>query len=190
VAIARIPEAAPEEFTLAVTQLLAARLRPEIELGPAPAPRRAAPFATAFGAELISDGVELGSARFVLLHDPAGQDAWQGQWRVVSYVRATLDPEIAADGMLGQVSWTWLIDALEANQAGHHGAGGTVTRVISDSHGELADREPESDLEIRASWSPDSQLDRHLLAWADLLSQACGLPPLPSGVSSLPRPAR
>ena len=43
---------------------------------------------------------ELGTGRLVLLHDPAGHEAWQGTFRVVTYVRAELEPEMAADPLL------------------------------------------------------------------------------------------
>ena len=39
------------------------------------------------------------------------------------------------------------------------------------------------DIELRASWTPDSSLVRnHLEAWADMVCTFAGLPPLPDGV--------
>ena len=32
---------------------------------------------------------------------------------MIAYVRAELDPEIAADPLIGQVGWSWLTEALE-----------------------------------------------------------------------------
>ena len=60
------------------------------------------------------DGDEIGSGRFVLLYDPAGQDGWAGPFRVIAYLRAELEPEIAADPLIGQVGWSWLTEALDA----------------------------------------------------------------------------
>ena len=46
----------------------------------------------------------------------------------------------------------------------------------------------ETDLEIRASWSPDSaDLANHIAAWLALVEKSSGLMPLPDGVSALSR---
>ena len=37
-------------------------------------------------AEVERDGVEIGSGRFVVLHDPDGQEGWRGDTRVVAPV--------------------------------------------------------------------------------------------------------
>ena len=44
----------------------------------------------------------------MLLHDPAGNDAWDGHFRCVTFARADIEPEMATDPMLGAVGWTWL----------------------------------------------------------------------------------
>ncbi len=55
------------------------------------------------------DGEEdLADGRLVLLHDPAGHDAWHGTFRLVTLVRAELEPEMAADPLLPDVCWSWL----------------------------------------------------------------------------------
>ncbi|MFE9426284.1 DUF3000 domain-containing protein [Kitasatospora sp. NPDC006697] len=171
-------ESAPIGFTAAVQALAAARVRPEVRLSPTPAPRRLAPFAWAVTAEVEVDGEELADGRFVLLHDPAGQEAWQGEFRVVTMARAELEPEIAGDPMLGEVGWSWLMDALQAHGAGYAEPGGTVTHAASQYFGALADRTDSTELELRASWTPaDGRFERHLSAWADLLAVCAGLPP-------------
>jgi hypothetical protein len=55
-----------------------------------------------------------------------------------------------------------------------------VTRVASESFGSLSDRDAQSELEIRASWTPNSEknLVAHLQAWLDLLSMCAGLSPI------------
>jgi len=170
--------------------LRAARLRPEIQLEEVPAPGRIAPFSVALTGEVrprrAAGGAELSSGRFVVLHDPAGQDAWDGTLRVVTLLRAAVEDELAVDPLLSHVAWTWLEDALEEHGVAYRNLGGTVTRVISDTFGVLVEREGEVELELRASWTPrDPELANHLEAWGTLLCTGAGLPPLPEGVTVL-----
>jgi hypothetical protein len=116
---------------------------------------------------------------------------------VVTYVRAALEPEFASDPVLSDVGWSWLTDCLAAAGAAPTALGGTVTRVLSDCHGTLAERPPTVELEIRASWTADDAdgvvvggLLAHLQGWAALLGTVAGLPPLPEGVSALRRGLR
>ena len=127
------------------------------------------------------------TGRFVLLFDPAGQEAWEGTFRVVTLVRASLDPEAGADPMLCEAAWTWVGEALAEQGADVTALGGTVTRVLSQSFGSLAERRPEVEVEIRASWSPLGDKGAHLAAWSTILCTAAGLPPLPDGVTALGR---
>ena len=96
----------PEEFRAAVAQLRAARLRPEVFCEEMPAPQRIAPFASALSADVTVDGVDVGTGRIVLLHDPQGNDAWAGTFRCVAYARAEIDPEMANDPLLAEVGWS------------------------------------------------------------------------------------
>ena len=133
---------------------------------------------------------ELATGRLVLLHDPAGHEAWQGTFRVVTYVRAALELEMAADPLLPGVGWAWLIEALDGHGAAFVAASGTVTRVASESFGAIAGEKSSAQIEIRASWTPlDEAYDAHLLAWCDLLCTTAGLPPVPAGVVALPSAA-
>ncbi|MCD0483075.1 DUF3000 domain-containing protein [Streptacidiphilus sp. ASG 303] len=171
-------DARPAAFRDAVGALSAARLRPEVRLGSAPAPRRLAPYAHALTASVEVDGEELAEGRLVLLHDPAGHEAWQGSFRVVTLTRAELEPEMAGDPLLSEVGWAWLLDALGANAARYTEAGGTVTRCASQYFGALAERDSSTEIEVRASWTPaDGRFERHLAAWGDLLCACAGLPP-------------
>ncbi|MET4222873.1 hypothetical protein ABIC85_000092 [Oerskovia enterophila] len=185
--------AAPPDFLRALESVGRRRLRPEVRLQEVPAPGRIAPFALALTGEVTGpdgSGEDLATGRFILLHDPAGQEAWHGTFRVVTLVRATLEPEMATDPLLAEVAWTWLDDALAHSHADAVAEGGTVTRVLSESFGALAGQANDVDLEIRASWTPTStDLGAHLEAWSTLLCTAAGLPPLPDGVTSL-RPRR
>ena len=187
-----VPGEDSAEFTQALRDLRVARLRPEVRLTEVPAPSRIAPYAVAMTAEVVTaelpdEGDELASGRFVLLHDPSAPEPWDGVWRVVTFARAELEPELATDPALGGVGWSWLLDALAQHDAPYVAEGGTVTRVVSESFAGLADRPATVEMEIRASWTPTGpDLGVHLQAWADLLCMIAGLPPLPEGVVALP----
>ena len=182
----------PEEFRIAVAQLHAARLRPEVFCEEMPAPQRIAPYASALSADVTVDGDDVGTGRIVLLHDPQGNDAWEGSFRCVAYARAEIDPEMANDPLLAEVGWTWLTEALAAHGASYVAPSGTVTKVASESFGSMADEDATAQLEIRASWTPVGptgqplDLGPHAEAWGELLCTAAGLPPVPEGVSPLP----
>lgn len=168
------------------------RLRGEVRLTEVPAPARIAPYSVALSAEVVAgagdpDEDELASGRFVLLHDPAGQEAWDGTFRAVTLVRAALEPDMGADPLLCEAAWTWVTDALAELAVAHRALGGTVTRVVSQSFGTLADRPTQVEVEIRASWTAEGDLGEHLAAWATLLCTAAGLPPVPDGVTALGR---
>nr|WP_035766853.1 DUF3000 domain-containing protein [Arthrobacter sp. TB 23] len=200
----------PREFQSALTELRQAKCRGEIRLDEIPAPSRLAPFAVALGAEVFQAGPhrmpvhgpamaasagsepeELATGRFILLHDPNGSDLWDGTFRIVTYIRAQLEPEMGNDSLLGSVAWTWLVEALQNHGADYGSAGGTATRILSESYGTLTDRPDSIDIELRASWTPDSSMVRnHLEAWADMMCTFAGLPPLPDGVTSLPNRRR
>jgi Protein of unknown function (DUF3000) len=180
----------PEEFSRALAAIRAATPRPEVMLEETPAPQRLAPYAVALTADVISPldpDVEIGTGRLVLLHDPAGHEAWQGTFRLVTYVRAELEHEMASDPLLPGVGWAWLTESLDSHRAGFTAASGTVTRVASESFGAIAGEAASAQIEIRASWTPlDDAFDAHLLAWCELLCTTAGLPPVAPGVVSLP----
>lgn len=179
------PETAiPESFTRAVAAISAVVARPEIVLEDAPAPARLAPYAFALGGTVTRAGEEVATGRLILLHDPAGHEAWDGTFRLVTYVTAELESEIAGDPLLSAVGWSWLVDALDGNGAAYRAIGGTVTLTISTRFGDLAGPPTVADLEIRASWTPaDDRLEAHMEAWCALLASTAGLPP--PGVTAL-----
>ena len=180
----------PEEFSRALAAIRAARPRSEVVLEETPAPQRLAPYSVALTADVVSPldpDVEIGTGRLVLLHDPAGHEAWQGTFRLVTYVRAELEHEMAADPLLPGVGWAWLTESLDSHQAGFTAASGTVTRVASESFGAIAGEAASAQIEIRASWTPlDDAFDAHLLAWCELLCTTAGVPPVAPGVVTLP----
>ncbi len=183
---------ADDAWNQAVASLRDARHRPEVIVDEVPAPQRLAPHALALTAEVLDDdGEETASGRFVLLHDPQGQEAWDGSFRVVAFAKARLEPEMAADPMLTEVGWAWLEECLEAHGAVYRAPSGTVTRTASQAFGALEDRPMEGTVEVRASWTPvTTDLARHSRAWTDLVCAVAGLPPLPPGVVPLPAPRR
>ncbi|WP_405589050.1 DUF3000 domain-containing protein [Streptomyces sp. NBC_01190] len=187
---------APFPFRHAVESLRAARVRPEVRIEDAAAPRRLAAYAFALEATVLADGEELADGRLVLLHEPAGHDSWQGEFRLVTLVRAELEPEMAADPLLPEVSWSWLTGALGSRGAAYLEPSGTVSRASSHYFGGISDRPDDTRIEIRASWTPRERPDvaggtggvsgaggaghgfaAHLVAWCDLLCACAGLPP-------------
>ena len=167
-----------------------------------PAPKRLAPYATAIAASVQRDGADVAWGRLVLLYDPDGQEGWDGVFRLVAYIRADVEPEMAADPLLGEVGWSWLSEALDAHVPGYAAPSGTVTRVITEGFGAKRDELPLTGFELRASWSPagpgnsdadDRDLDildlsAHISAWCDCLSAAAGLEP--PGTRALRPPGR
>jgi hypothetical protein len=148
------------------------------------APQRLAPWACAFTAEVDGPSDILATGRLVLLHDPDGQESWDGVLRLVAYVRAELDAELAADPLLPEVGWSWLTDALNASGATYTALGGTVTDTSSARFGDIAGPARTDDLELRASWTPlDTNLIPHGEAFCDVMSSVVGLPPV--GVAAL-----
>jgi hypothetical protein len=181
-------------------------LRPELSFEDVPAPRTLAPYATALAATVLDGDTDIAGGRLVLLYDPAGQDGWGGPLRIIVYIRADLDPEIAADPLIGQVGWDWLTEALDSRTAGYGQPSGTVTRVVTEGFGAKRAEPRATGVELRASWSPldaeeagppapdDGQdglaghqdgLAGHMAAWCGTMCAAAGLAPLAAGVSAL-----
>jgi hypothetical protein len=177
-----------------------ATARPELSFEQEPAPRRLAPYAMAVSAMLAGAGsaadTEIGGGRFVLLFDPAGQPGWDGRYRVISYVRAELEPEMASDPLINAVGWSWLTEALDTSCAAHRNISGTVTTVATQGFGAKQGEPASTGFELRASWSPEAdadghvQLTQHLAAWCAVICAAAGLPPLTPGVAALRPPRR
>lgn len=195
------PTVVPTMFARAVADLRSVRPRREILVTELPAPRGLAPFSYAIGGAVQPPGGdEVATGRLILLHDPDGHDAWAGTLRLVTYLTAELEPDLAADQLLPAVGWSWLVDALEAHDAQHTAIGGTITQTTSTRFGELASRTsqlsgdlaagaagPSADLEIRASWTPlGGDLRPHMHAWCAFLASTAGLPP--PGITALSRP--
>jgi len=179
-------------FDRMIDQLRAVDTRSEIILEEVPAPQKLAKFSFAFSAD-VSNGLTgdaedgVGSGRFVLLHEPGGQDTWESDLRCVTFMSADVEPDMHEDPMLADVGWSWFLDSLADAGCQYAAPSGTVTRVDSASFGKLTGRRNEAEIEIRASWSPivnsSDEMINHITAWCNLLATVAGLAPIPDGVS-------
>ena len=170
----------PDVFRAAVATMHAATLRPEIFCEEMPAPQRIAPYAAALSADVTVEETDVGTGRLILLHDPAGNEAWAGgTFRCVLYTRAEVEVDMINDQMMGEVGWSWLTEALEQSGAGFTALGGTVTQTSSARFGDIAGPARTDDLELRASWTAlDGELAEHGTAFYELMATAVGLPPV------------
>lgn len=181
-------------FARLLDQLRTFTPRQEIVLEEVPAPQKLASFSFAFSAD-ISNGKlgdeedELASGRFVLLHEPGGQETWEGEFRCVTFVRAGVDTAMQQDPSLPEFGWSWFLTALENAGCAIAAPSGTVTRVSSASFGKLSPRNDESEIEIRASWTPvissPADLIKHISGWCTLVAEVSGLEDVPEGVSAI-----
>jgi len=185
-----------DAFTDALESVRGMRVRADFALEEAPAPQRLAPDAFALTVEPADEDIDSFSGRFVLLHDPDGQDEWGGTFRVVIFTRADVDRESIHDPVLAEAGWSWLTESLQVNGAACSNLGGTVTWSSGTGFGTLSDRGNDDLLEIRASWTPVADgeevaqgLDAHVQAWIDVIAHMAGLPPMPAGMSSVGRRA-
>ncbi|WP_276309453.1 DUF3000 domain-containing protein [Brachybacterium endophyticum] len=178
--------AAARAFSTAIEEMTRAPLRAEVQWAPIPAPGRMAPHTWAASGEVVLHDEEVASGRLVVLHDPAGEETWKGEYRMVVLVQAQLEPEFAIEAMLGDVAWSWVTESLELFDAEARELGCTATRVVSQSYGALAGRASTVDVEMRVSWTPtSSDLAPHFSAWTAMLAAAGGLPPAPAQVAPL-----
>jgi hypothetical protein len=181
-----------EKFSLLAREI---KTRSEITFEEVPAPQRLAPFAIAFSVD-VSAGIssenseeidDVATGRFVMLHDPAGQDTWEGEFRAVTFVRSAIEDDLQSDPLLTDVAWSWVAESLDSVKADFTSTSGTVTRVSSASYGQLSEKDQSSEIEIRASWTPTKadSLISHLHGWIKLIEIVSGLTPIAEGVSSL-----
>lgn len=185
----------PPAFSQAVESMHAAQLRDEITLGTIRPPQKLAPFSHAVGLEVVgnsaddvvpvdTDGDAFG--RLILLHDPGAEEAWEGAMRLVAYIQADMDSDVAGDPLLPDVAWEWLTESMEDCGATHTNLGGTVTATSSVRFGEIGGPPRAHQLEMRASWTAeDLDLTKHVEAFSRVLANVAGLPP--EGVTELSR---
>lgn len=184
------PQGTSAPFEKARESIAAARVRGDLLINEIASPGQVAPYSLALAGDvrqrIHGEDSELGTGRFILLHDPAGQEAWDGDFRVVCFAQAPLETDIGTDPFLAEVTWSWLTDALETRDAGYTAASGTATTIVSSGFGELAGQGTGAKVELRASWTPtDLDLGKHVEGWGELLCMLAGLPPAAEGVSVL-----
>jgi hypothetical protein len=186
------PTGEPAQFRAAVDAMGTASVHPRIELAPIRPPQRLAPYSYAIGAEVKHpetnvipvDSVDDAFGRLILLHDPNGQDAWHGVFRLVAYIQADIDAALAGDPLLPEVAWSWLVEALDARAEHVTALGGTVTATTSVRYGDISGPPRAHQLELRASWTATTlELGPHVQAFCEVLEHAAGLPP--DGVTDL-----
>lgn len=173
-------------FDAAVAELRDTAFRADITVREIATPQGLAPYAIALAADVRpgDDGESVyGTGRFVLLHDPDSPAAWDGPWRIVLFAQAPLETEIGTDPLLADVTWSWLVDALESRNAVYHSASGTSTKTLSKGFGGLAIEGDGAQIELRASWTPEGPFRPHVEAWAELVGMLAGLPPGSEGIA-------
>ena len=196
----------PEEFRTVVRCLGSARQRPEISLTRIAPPPGLAPYAVSLAAEVGrvlgpdgsrparfpgTGGTASTTGRFVVLYDPSCPEPWGGPFRVISWLRACMDPEIGHDELINDISWSWLTEALAVRGARYEAEAGTTSRIVEKSFGSLRDNSDSVEIELRASWTPLTDHDpqhwvsAHVGSWCDLLCTVTGLPPHCEGVTYL-----
>ncbi|GAA1697591.1 DUF3000 domain-containing protein [Microcella alkalica] len=185
------PASPQEVFDALIASVDRAVLRPELDVRSIAAPSGLAPFSYALTADVNParhvDDFDLGTGRILVLFDPEAPAGWNGTVRVVCFVQAPLEVDIGLDPFVADVTWAWLVDALEARGASYTAASGTATKVLSTGYGELAAQGSGAQLELRASWTPlDDDLAAHVEGWSELLCMIAGFPPAPEGVAVLP----
>lgn len=172
------------EFERARAQILDAKLRAELFAEEIAAPERIAKQAVAIAAGVKHSSntppdinSESGAGRFILLYDPEQAQDWGGDFRVVCYAQAPLEPEIGTDSFIAEVTWSWLLEALQTSGAEYENIAGTATNTISTGFGSLSNQGSGVQLELRASWSPVGQnFGAHAEAWSNLLCFLAGFP--------------
>ena len=183
------PPTTPSSFALAAEEIRATRFRDDLTVHEIGAPTGLAPQSIALAGDVRPDAEGeasiYGTGRFILLHDPDEPSAWGGAWRIVCFAQAPLETDIGVDPMLADVTWSWLVDALESRGAAFHSASGTATKILSKGFGSLAEEGDGAQIELRASWTPSGAMLPHVEAWAELVCMLAGLPPGSEGIAVL-----
>lgn len=182
---------APAQFKAAALGLTELMLRSELETEQIPAPKEIAPFALAFSAQVPNPAdtpMNRGVGRLVFLHNPDEFDTWGSNMRVIAYGKSPLESDVAMQEDAANYWWEWLIRALDYRGAKYSHEAGTITRMTSTGMGSLTTDRENTEIEIRASWSPtEDDLGAHLGAWQDLISGMAGYPIGGEGVARIAR---
>lgn len=190
-----VSEAVEERVEHVFSHVLSTRCRTEVTVVQGPTPQRLAPYALTMLASVPDPHdpeEDIANGRFVLLHDPAGPPSWNGTWRIVTFLSASMDSATAHDPLLPEVAQTWLHEGAAVAGVDISELSGTVTVNQSYPFGALAGRAANAEVEIRCSWTPQLGDDEapdaraHLRAWLHVMATASGLAPEIDGVPRLP----
>lgn len=175
-------------FESLVQSARSAELPREVSVHEIDAPSGLAPNAIAFAADVVagSGHLDRGTGRLIILDDPEEPVAWGGRSRAIIFAQSPLEVDLGSEEMYSAATWSMLIDELGEAGAKFAHAAGTVTRVISTGFGDLEPQGRGSQVEVRASWSPQSWDARtHVEAWARFVCRLAGFPPQPEGVTNI-----
>lgn len=170
--------APPPVFLAALKSLKAAERIPGLVYKEVAAPPRLAPYSVAISVatEQTQGDQPLAVGTLVVLYDPSQSEIWGRNFRLVGHLRAQIDAEMSVDPLLNEVMWVGLLDQLDANTPGCFQAVGTVTKELSQSFGGLKLHASVLNVELRGSWSVETNLGSYLYAWASYIKQTAGLP--------------
>lgn len=172
----KAPDSLPADFAGALASLGEFVQRSNVVVHQIDAPDGLAKYSVAFSAHLENstslipggDEANQGTGRLVLLWDEPGQENWFGNFRVICFIKSSLEFEIASDASSSEIAWDWLTDALRARSAAYAAPAGTVTRVLSVGFGALEHQDHHAQIEMRASWSlKTNDFLPHFEAWLD-----------------------
>src|SRR5699024_10452931 len=126
--------------------------------------------------------------RYILLYYNQHSDIWDCNFRIMTYIRTSIESDLGEEPMVSEVAWTWIMEALDEADATYRQPGGTATRVLSEGFGMLDHQYETIDLELHAWWTPaGAHLNIHLTGWTDLVCTFACLPPVTEGVITLNR---
>lgn len=171
------PEA-PAQFAAAALSLNEPFLREELATSQIPAPHQIAPWALAFAAQAPNPAetpLNRGVGRIVFLYDPEQYETWGSNMRVIAYGKSPLENDLGIEEDVAHYWWGKLIQALRLHGAVYSHEAGTVTKMTSTGMGSLSNDPNASEVELRASWSPQQdELGPHFAAWQDLIAAMAG----------------
>lgn len=165
-------------FQAAVEELKNATLRSELDFEQIPAPGKLASDSIAFSVNVKqsskNETSDLGTGRFVLLHETQPQEQWASNFRIVTFCKSPLETNIGLDEDASDLAWSWLLEALANRAADYQAIAGTTTRIVSTGHGSLESQPQHAEFELRASWSPSGSYAAHLEAFQDVVCAMSG----------------
>jgi hypothetical protein len=174
----KLDQEAPAQFAAAALSLGEPILREELTTEQIPAPHKIAPWALAFAAQAPNPAdtpMNRGVGRIVFLYDEDQHETWGSNMRVIAYGKSPLENDLGIEEDVAHFWWEELMRSLKNHGALFSHEAGTVTKMTSTGMGSLANDPNASEVEIRASWSPQhDELGPHLAAWQDLIASMAG----------------